>query len=405
MTDTETNSTLPLEGLRVLELGNIVAAPYASLILADLGADVVKIERPGVGDVMRNSEESGDAIFLTLNRNKRSVTLDLKSKAGRQAYLDLANDADVVIENLGPGVVDRLGIDYETLSEGNPGLVYCSIKGFLDGPYGDRAGIDMVGEAMSGLMSMTGRPGDRPCRVGTSMADMGAAMFGLMGILTALWRRAITGSGRKVTGSLFESASHWMSYWSTYAQLTGSDHPSLGSSHPTFSLYDVFETEIDDEWLFVGVATPRQFPAFCRAVGMEELLVDERFDTQAKRIENKELLRESVAAELAEREREELLDSLLDEEVPAAPVNHPSDLVDDPHLQETGLLTDFSGEYDGEERDLTGLLAPIVGDDFRPQGGGDPPKLGEHSRDVLSEAGYTDDRIDAMFDADVSGQE
>jgi crotonobetainyl-CoA:carnitine CoA-transferase CaiB-like acyl-CoA transferase len=396
---------LPLSNLTVIELGNIVAAPFASLVLADLGANVIKVERPGVGDQMRNSEGSGDAIFLTLNRNKRSLVLDLKTEPGRKAYRQLAIEADVVVENLGPGVVERLGIGYESLCEVNPGIVYLSIKGFFDGPKGDRAGIDMVGEAMSGLMSMTGEPGRKPVRVGTSIADIGAALYGLMGVFLSLWQRERTGEGQKVTGSLFESASHLMGYWMTYAQLFDRNHPSLGSTHPTFCLYDVFETHEENAWLFVGVATPRHWPAFCRATNMEYLLSDERFDTPEKRLEHKDELTDIVHKQLRKRNRETLLESLLAESVPAAPVNNPSDLIDDPHLRETGLLTEFTAKYEGETQDLQALLSPLRGTNIATGHYRSPPALGEHSRSILSELGYDNNEINALFDAGVSEPE
>ena len=394
-------SELPLSGLTVVELGTIVAAPFAGVVLADLGADVTKVERPDGGDVMRDAGDSGDAIFFSLNRNKRSLTLDLKQEEGRAAYRRLVADADVVVENLGPGVADRLGVGYEAIREDNPGLVYLSIKGFQEGPYGDRAGIDMVGEAMSGLMSTTGEPGRRPLRVGTSIADMGAAMYGLMGVFLSLWRRERTGEGGKVTGSLFESATHWMSYWMVYAQLTGEDPPPLGSTHSVFGLYDVFET--DGGWLFVGVATSRHWPAFCRAAGTEHLLSDERFDTTEKRSAHKEELTQLVREELRTHDRAELLAALLDEGVPAAPVNRPSDLVEDPHLRDTGLLTDFAAEYGGERRELQAVLAPLGGTGIDAANRADPPELGEDSRSVLAELGYSEREVDALFDAGVSG--
>lgn len=207
--------SVTLSNISIVELGNIVSAPFASLLLADLGADVVKIERAGVGDIMRNAGESGEAIVNAFNRNKRSPALDLQKDRGREAYRDLASDADLVIENLGPGVADRLCVGYDDLSERNAGLVHLSIKGFQPGPYGDRPGMDMVAEAMSGLAAMTGNSDDGPVRVGTSIADIGSALYGAIGILTALRERDRTGEGQFVDAMLFESAAQWMGYWAT----------------------------------------------------------------------------------------------------------------------------------------------------------------------------------------------
>ncbi|MDR9382654.1 MAG: CoA transferase, partial [Natronomonas sp.] len=247
----------PLSDLRVLELGNIVAGPFASSILADLGAEVVKIERPGAGDSIRSSGESGDVIFNALNRNKRSIALDLKDEDDLAAMYSVVDVADVFIENLGRGTPERLGIGYEDLRARNSKLIYLSIKGFQEGPYGEHAGMDVVAEAMSGLMSVTGEPGRQPVRVGTSIADMGGAMYGIMGVMIALRERERTGEGQRVDGTLFESAAHWMGYWITYADRFGRDPEPLGASHPSWGLYDVFETV--GGWLFVGVTNDRQW--------------------------------------------------------------------------------------------------------------------------------------------------
>ncbi|MFB6157064.1 MAG: CaiB/BaiF CoA transferase family protein [Haloferacaceae archaeon] len=385
----------PLAGTTVVELGHIIAAPFAGVVLADLGADVVKVERPGAGDVVRSLGDSGRAILDAFNRNKRSVALDLKSEGGREAYRDLAAEADVVVENLGPDAADRLGVGYGTLAERNPGLVYCSIKGFFEGPYGDRPGMDMVAEAMSGLSAMTGDADDRPLRAGTSVADVGAAMYGVIGTVLALRERDRTGRGQRVDASLFGSMAHWTGYWTAYADLTGDDHPPLGSSHPAFALYDVFRTA-DDEWVFVGVTTERHWPAFCRAVGREEWLADERFETAAKRHEHADELVGMARDVLRERSRSDLVAALLDEDVPAAPVNRPSDLVDDPHLRETGLLAAVEGA--GGERVRT-TTTPIRGERMTTSQRRRPPALGEHTREVLSELGYDAAAVEALCES------
>ncbi|MFC4447497.1 CaiB/BaiF CoA transferase family protein [Halorussus aquaticus] len=400
---TDTNDSQPLADVTVLELGNIVAGPFASVMLADLGAEVVKVERPGSGDVLRSAGEAGPPMFDALNRNKRSIELDLKSDAGREAFLDLADRADVVVENLGPGVADRLGIGYDELSERNSELVYLSIKGFLDGPYGDRAGMDVVAEAMSGLMSMTGEPGRKPVRVGTSIADMGAAMYGVMGVLVALRERERTGEGRRVDGPLFEAVASWMGYWITYADRYGRDHPSLGASHPTWALYDVFRVGDQDDWLFLGVTTERHWPALCRAIDREDLLADERFDTSQSRLDHKAELTETVAEELRDRDRESVLAALLAEDVPAAPVNDPSDLVDDDHLDAVDLLAEFDSAEDGQS--LQTVMTPVHGDGIAPAQRLDPPELGEHTEEILRTAGLDDDAIAALRNRGAFGSE
>lgn len=371
----------PLGDLRVLELGNIVAGPFASSILADLGAEVVKIERPGVGDAIRSSGDSGAAIFNSLNRNKRSIALNLKDEDDVAALHDLIEVTDVFVENLGRGTPERLGIDYATLRERNPELVYLSIKGFQEGPYGEHAGMDVVAEAMSGLMSVTGEPGRKPVRVGTSIADMGAAIYGVLGVMVALRERERTGEGQRVDGTLFEAAAHWMGYWLTYADLVGRDPEPLGASHPSWGLYDVFE--MDGGWLFIGVTNDRHWDAFCEATDLEELREDERFGTASDRRENKRELLDTVQDRLRNADREALFDRLAAANVPVAPVNEPSDLRDDPGLTAADLLARFR-TADGDE-DTQTVLAPVVGERFGPSQYRDPPRVGQHTEEVLRE--------------------
>ncbi|ADJ16871.1 CAIB/BAIF family protein (plasmid) [Halalkalicoccus jeotgali B3] len=392
---------LPLSDISVIELGNIVSAPFASLLLADLGADVVKIERPGVGDLMRSAGESGEAVVNALNRNKRSLALDLQSDRGRKAYHDLASEADVVIENLGPGVADRLKIGYDDLKARNTDLVYLSIKGFHSGPYGDRPGMDMVAESMSGLAAMTGNPGGGPVRVGTSIADIGSAMYGVIGVLTALRERDRTGKGQLVDATLFESAAQWMGYWMTFADMTGQDHPPLGTSHPAFSLYDIFETTDSDRWVFVGVTSDRHWPAFCEAVDRPDLLADRRFETPESRFEHESELVSIAREELTGWNREELVDALLAEGVPAAPVNKPSELLNDEHLEESGMIITFGGYHNGMEKRLRTVKTPLSGDRIATEQRLDTPRLGEHSREVVAASGYDEAEIDDLLEEGV----
>ncbi|MFC6766877.1 CaiB/BaiF CoA transferase family protein [Natrinema soli] len=372
----------PLSDLRVLELGNIVAGPFASSMLADLGADVVKIERPGDGDSIRSSGESGDAIFNALNRNKRSIAIDLKDEDDLAALYDLVDAADVFIENLGRGTPERLGIGYQTLREQNSELIYLSIKGFQEGPYGDYAGMDVVAEAMSGLMSVTGEASRQPVRVGTSIADMGAAIYGVFGVMIALREREQTGEGQRVDGTLFESAAHWMGYWQTYADKYGRDPEPLGASHPSWGLYDVFE--LNGGWLFVGVTNNRHWDAFCEAADLSELRDDERFKTAADRRTNKDELLTIVQERLRDDDRSTLFKRLTEANVPAAPVNQPSDLINDPGLEAANLLARFQSNNDVKD-ELQTVLTPVSGERFSPAQYRNPPSIGEHSEEVLAE--------------------
>jgi crotonobetainyl-CoA:carnitine CoA-transferase CaiB-like acyl-CoA transferase len=397
VTETDADGTaerrsLPLADLTVVELGTIVAGPFAGSLLADLGADVVKVERPDGGDVVRSAGGPGEAIFAALNRNKRSVALDLKTDAGREALGELVAAADVFVENLGRGTPERLGIGYDDLAPRNEGLIYLSVKGFREGPYGDRAGMDVVAEAMSGLMAVTGEPGGSPVRVGTSIADVGAALYGVLGVMVALRERERTGRGQRVDGTLFEACAHWMGYWLTHADLTGEDPEPLGASHPSWGLYDAFETATGP--VFVGVTTERHWPALCRAIGAEELLADERFETAADRRERSESLTAAVAERLAGRDREPLLEALHDERVPAAPINAPSDLLDDPGLAAAGLLTEVDAAPGADQpRPARSTLAPVSGDRIATGSYRDPPAVGEHTAAVLRERGLSADAV------------
>ena len=390
MRSAESGERLPLSDITVVELGNLIAAPFTGLLLGDLGAEVIKVERPGIGDVIRQSGDSGEAIFTALNRNKRSVAIDLQSDAGRAAYRDLVAEADVVVENLRPGVTERLGIGYEDLSDERDDLIYVSVSGFLEGgPYEDRPGMDVVGQAMSGMMRMTGTPGGKPLRAGTSVVDIGTGVYGAFGAMMALWMRERTGAGQKIDAGLFETAAHWTNYWTVFAQLFG-DHPPLGSSHPAFGLYDVFETE-PDEWLFAGVVTERHWPAFCEAVGATDLLEDDRFSTNEKRQENDDVLYDLIQETLRGRDRATVVDALLDAGVPAAPVNHPSELLDDPHLTALDLLAETRA---GDE-EVQAMLTPLTGTDIDVSHRYDPPELGENTAAVFESLGL-EDRYDDL---------
>ncbi|WP_323173377.1 CaiB/BaiF CoA-transferase family protein [Natrialba sp. PRR66] len=386
MTDTESAAQLPLSGITVIELGNLIAAPFTGLMLGDLGAEVIKVERPGTGDVIRQAGDTGDAIFTALNRNKHSATIDLQNDAGCEAYRELVAAADIVVENLRPGVTERLGIGYDALSDERDDLIYVSIAGFRQGgPYDDRPGMDVVGQAMSGMMRMTGSSGQKPLRAGTSVVDFGTGVYGAFGAMLALWMRETTGTGQKIDAGLFETASHWTHYWTVFAQLFD-DHPPLGSSHPAFGLYDVFETE-PNEWLFAGVITKHHWPAFCEAIDAPELLADERFETNEGRQANADVLYDLIQEALRGRDRSAVVDALLDVGVPSAPVNHPSELLDDPHLTALDLLVETQSS--GDET-VQAMLTPLGGTDIGVSHRCDPPSLGENTATVFESLGLGD---------------
>jgi crotonobetainyl-CoA:carnitine CoA-transferase CaiB-like acyl-CoA transferase len=402
MPDPDPTTKLPLSNVTVVELGNLIAGPFTGLMLGDLGADVIKIERPGTGDMIRQSGDSGEAIFTAFNRNKRSVKIDLQSDAGRAAYRELVSEADIVIENLRPGVVDRLGIGYDALTEDRDDLIYVSIAGFLQGgTYEDRPGMDVVGQAMSGMMRMTGHEDEKPLRAGTSVVDIGTGVYGAFGAMTALWMRETTGRGQKVDAGLFETASHWTNYWTIFAQLFG-DHPPLGSSHPAFGLYDVFETD-PDEWLFVGVITERQWPAFCEAIDRPDLEDDDRFATNSDRVDNMNELEAIISETLQERTTDEWMSRIVEDAgVPAGPVFDVEDALYNEQTEARDVMTTLEHPEHGEvpviehplqyENADSGFEAPA-------------PKLGEHNRNVFDEIGYTEDEIEALEEQGAFGDQ
>ncbi|KTG20238.1 CaiB/BaiF CoA transferase family protein, partial [Haloferax profundi] len=272
---------LPLDGVRVLELGHIIAGPFCSMILADLGADVIKVEHPNGGDLIRGSSPVGNSSFNYVNRDKRSITLNLKSDAALEAFFDLLEETDVLVENYAPGTAERLGIGYESLKQTYPGLVYCSIKGFNPGPYESYPALDPIAEALSGMMSVTGHEDMPPVRSGTSIADMAASFYGAIGVLGALYRRNQTGIGSKVTAPLFESTVSMMGYWLAYTEAYDDVPGPMGASHPNWAPYDVFKTS-DEEWVFIGPSGERQWEALCTALGLD-LHTDDRFATLVDR--------------------------------------------------------------------------------------------------------------------------
>lgn len=397
----------PLDGVRVLELGHIIAGPFCTLVLADLGAEVIKIENPDGGDSVRDSSTSGTSAFAAVNRNKKSVTLDLKSDAGSGAFQRLVADADVVVENYADGAPERLGVDAGTCRETNPELVYCSIKGFGEGPYQQYPALDPVAEAMSGLMSVTGRPDSPPARVGASVADMTTSLYGALAVVGALQHRERTGEGQSIRVPLFESATTLMGYWLAYTDASGETPGPQGASHPNWSPYDVFRT-VDDEWTFVGPNSERQWRALAAALDADHLLDDERFETiEARRRNDRELVAQLQASiEEAGLRRAELVGRLRDAGVPVAPVNDTERVLADEHLEATDSfarirapIADVDGE--GEQTRVRVPRSPIASSAFDRVTATDPPGLGEDTRTILESVGYSEEDIDRFEREDV----
>ena len=377
-----------LDGIRILDLTQVMSGPFCTMILADLGADVVKIENPESGDQTRKSwgySVVGDdsRAFLSLNRNKRSVVLDLKNTDDLEQFYQLVDTADVVIENFRPGVVDRLGVGYKSLRERNPRLVYASISGFgQTGPYARYPGYDLIAQAMSGVMSVMGEPGGAPIKSAIPLADLGAGMFCAIGILAAVRARDADGVGQYVETSLFESALA-MSVWeSTEFWSTGVNPQPLGSANRMSAPYQAVATA--DGYLTIGANNEKLWRLLCTVVGADNLTHDERFANNNLRMANRDALIVELEAKFRTRGTDEWVSDLLAAGVPAGPIrNYEEVLTQDPHVKARGMITSFDHPVEG----TTSVLASPIRLHRTPATVRTPPPLlGEHTAEVLSES-------------------
>ncbi len=383
--------TLPLKGIRVLELGHTVMGPTCGLVLADMGADVYKVERTKGGDDTRRLQGFGSGFFTCFNRNKGSVSIDLKSDKGRDVLLRMVEKCDVLIENFGPGTVKRLGIDHDTCLKKNPRLIYCSLKGFMPGPYEKRPALDEVVQMMGGLAYMTG-PSGRPLRAGASVTDILGGSFGAIGILAALYRREITGHGGLVQATLFESVAFLVSQHMGVAAITGEAPPPMPERGRAWSVYDLFETA-DGEQIFIGITSERHWGRMCETFGFSDWAQDERLSSNQGRIEQRDWLLPELKSRLGCFSKTALMEKAEAAGIPFAPVNKPSDLFNDPHLNDSGGLV--------ETRLPTGGTAKLPKIPLRLDGVGfglrhQPPDVGERSREFYLECGFTDSEIKAL---------
>jgi len=387
---------LPLEGVRVLELGHIIAGPSAGLLLADLGADVIKVERPGEGDQSRTMPAGTSANFHFLNRNKRSIAIDLKGSAdGRALFLRLAAASDVVIDNFAHGAVEGLGLGYDVLSRANPGLIYLALKGFLPGPYEARPFLDELAQMSAGLAFMTG-PRGQPLRAGASIVDVGAAAYGVIAVLAALHQRAATGRGQKITSGLYETTVFWVGQW--LAQYAATGEPSVPmpeirqGTRMGWGVYHLFAAA-DGEQIFIGITSNGHWERFCAEFGLGELLADERLDDNAKRVSARDWLPGRIAEEMRRYPSGELSLRLERARVPFAPLRRPDQLVDDLHLNAAGqfVATPLPGRGMAKLPKL-----PVRSTAFEMGLRRAAPRLGEHTREILQELGLPRDEIDAL---------
>ena len=376
---TQTLSTrLPLEGIRVIEFTHMVMGPTCGMILADLGAEVIKIEPPG-GDKTRKLPGLGIDFFRSFNRNKKSVVLDINSAQGHATALELIGQSDVMLENFRPGLMKKLGLDHETLAKKFPRLIYVSHKGFLPGPYEKRLALDEVVQMMGGLSYMTG-PVGRPLRAGTSVNDIMGGMFGAIGVLAALRERDSTGVGQEIQSALFEncvflSGQHMQQY-----SMTQEPPPPMPSRVSAWSVYDVFKLA-EGEQLFIGAVSDKQFEALCQVIGRADLLDVPAFATNAQRVDVRPELLERLGEILKDHRIDELSAKLEAAGIPYAPIVRPEQLLDDPHLKASGGLVEMQTD-DGGRTDVV-LLPLLMGG--RRLGVRQPlAKVGEHTEEILS---------------------
>jgi crotonobetainyl-CoA:carnitine CoA-transferase CaiB-like acyl-CoA transferase len=382
---------LPLAGIRAVELGHIVAGPSGGLLLADLGADVIKVEEPRSGDQARSMPNRGST-FYAYNRNKRSLALDLKAERGRELFGRLVASADVVLDNYAPGVLDRLGIGYAWGAGINPRVIYCSIKGFLPGPYGDRPSLDELAQMMGGLAYMTG-PAGQPLRAGASVIDIAAATYGIVATLAALYAREQTGRGQHIQAGLFESTVFLLSQHVAQASLTGAAPvplPARGmGSRLGWAVYRLFTTR-DERQVFIAITSNAHWERFCHEFDLLDLWQDPSLNTNARRSANRPRIIPRIQAIVGELSAGELVERLERIRVPYAPVNTPLDVLEDRHLNAGGRLLEVR-TADAQTARVPSL--PVAGETLPSGIRRAPPALGQHSGEILSELGYSDGEI------------
>ncbi len=386
-----TQPKLPLEGIRVAEFCHVVMGPTCGLVLADLGAEVIKVE-PLDGDHTRKLVASGAGFFPTYNRNKKSFAVDLKAPQGREAVLKLIASADVVIENFRPGAMDKLGFGYEALKRLEPGIIYCSMKGFLAGPYEHRTGLDEVVQMMGGLAYMTGgRYG--PLRAGASVNDVMGGMFGAIAILAALHQRSSTGKGQYVQSALFENNAFLMAQHMMEGLASGKPIMPMPDRIRAWAIYDNFKTR-DGELVFVGVVTDTQWKVFCEAFGLADLLADPTLKTNPQRVEARPRILPIVNGIFGGMSKQELMDKCESLGLPFAPIAKPEDLFEDPHLNASGGLTPVTLN-NGVKTKVPVL--PIEMDGVRFGTRLDLPRVGEHTRELLASLGYREGDVQSLI--------
>jgi crotonobetainyl-CoA:carnitine CoA-transferase CaiB-like acyl-CoA transferase len=384
----QTSAPLPLAGIRVLDLSQVMAGPFCCMLLGDMGADVIKVEPPGVGDQTRKSmgfrmkgEDSPG--FLALNRNKRSITINLKTEAGQNVFYELVKTADVLVENSRPGVAKKLGVDYPTLSALNPRLVYASISGFgQTGPWSQRPGFDLIAQAMSGVISAMGLPGGEPVKSGVPIGDLGAGLFAIYGILSAIIGRETTGRGQYIDTSLFDAALALSVWETTELWATGRSPQPLGTANRMSAPYQAFSGS--DGRFVVGAANQRLWLRFCEVIGRPELTEDPRYLDNKDRVAHREILAKELAPTFLTRPASEWVDAFLAAGVPAGPINSYVEALDNDHARSREATIEIEHPVEGR---FKALGFPVKMSGPGPNVRMPPPLLGEHTADIVGKLG------------------
>ena len=393
---TMTAPSLSLDGVRILDLSRVLAGPFCGMLLADLGADVVKVEDTSTGDESRTwppHKDGESAAFLVINRNKRDMTLDLKSPEGVEILKRMVARADVLIENFRTGTMESFGLGYDTLAAINPRLIYCSVSAFgRSGPRKDAPGYEALMQAFSGIMSITGEPDGAPLRCGVSFLDLTTGIFCAFGIVNALLHRARTGLGQRVDGSLLETAVTLLNYHAEGYLLTGTQPKPLGSSHPSLSPYRTFKCR-DGQWIFIAGANDRFWQRLAPALGLPELAHDPRFAVNIERVKNRRELEAALESAIARHDREPLLKALEEAGVPATPVNTVQQVMEDAQTAARSMIERVVHPRLGE---IPVVGTPVKFSRMRPSVRRPAPQQGEHTDEILAEHDYTAADIAAL---------
>ncbi len=385
-----------LEGVTVLDLTRMLAGPYGSLLLADLGAEVIKVEDPAGGDPVRAMGppflQGESAYFISINRTKKSLTLDLTTPPGREVFLRLVRTADVVLDNFRPGILEKLGVDYSVLRRINPRIIACSISAFgQDGPYRSVPAFDLILQAMGGAMSITGEPNRDPVRMGIPMGDLAGGLFGAMAVAAALFQRERTGEGRFIDLSLLDCQVSLLTYVAQYFLVTGEIPGPVGSAHATIVPYQAFKTK--DVHIVIAIFTEKFWSQFCNAVGRPDLVEDPRFATNRERRAHRHELIPILEEIFVTRTGEEWLKELQAVGIPSGPINTVDRVLSDPQVLHRGMVAEMDHPVCGQLKVVGSPVKAFPGDGERLQ---PPPALGQHTEEVLRRAGYSTEEIDNL---------